>query len=161
MKAKSLAVFNKNKVIYHTLRLSHDFFCQFPSNRRQSLLLTNWPPNSQEMVTGDICARRSRICSKLVYNKKTSSKEDQTRNWNFPQRSKALPSSKACSNKVQLRSALERGVFEITAFAKRNQTSPHNCLLPWNLAPFLNDSWNFLLTRSNARPHQQLNTKTL
>ena len=138
-------------------------FCQFPSNRRQSLHFTIRPLNRHELVTGDTYARRGRICIKLVYNKKTRCNEDQTRKHTgkFYKEAKALPSTKARSNMVRLRSALERRVFEIPAFAERNQMSPFIGHLPSNLVLVLNSNRIFLMARSHAGPRQYLNTKTL
>ena len=60
----------------------------------------------------DICARRSKICSKLVDNTTTRCNEDQMKNHTgtLQKEAKALPSLRASHNKVRLRSTLvQRG----------------------------------------------------
>ena len=71
---------------------------------------------------------------------------------NLHKGAKELPSSKARPNKARLRSTLVQGgsFFAITAFGKRNQTSPHNRLLQSNLVLALNPSGNFLMVRSHS-----------
>ena len=121
-----------------------------PSNARKlskQILFKN------ELVPGDICACRSRICIKLVYKTKTRCNEDQMRKHteNLHKEANALHSSKARLKKVRLRSTLvQLGSFQaITTFGKKSQTSPHNRLLQSNLVLALNPSENFVLGKSH------------
>ena len=64
-------------------------------------------------MTNGVIFSGGRICCKMVYNKKTRSKEDQMRKQNgiFDKYTKTIPSLKAGSSKVRFLSALEKWGF--------------------------------------------------
>ena len=114
-------------------------------------------------MPGDVCARRSSICSKLVYNRKTRCIEGQMRNHtgNLHKESKTLPSSKARPNKARLRSTLEERVSfmamrHLERGAKRLPTIDFFSLIWLPLSkPSEKSSWPDLTNLSSLVPKQK------